>query len=275
MKKIFLVLLLTISFKVFSQPIVTFSLSNPRVNGNYFLYDLKATVAPGQKWRVASSNIRVDFSSTVTNALTVSADNPVLNANPNLSNSGSYQAMTTTSVNGGTAIGLNILILSSSFYSLNAGTYTLGTLRWNIVGAPFTNASMLFRVPPATFPSVVYDSLTQLSYTTGFNVQNPVVTDITATENQLPTEYNLFQNYPNPFNPATKIYYSIISPGNVVIKVYDSEGKEIVVLVNEQKAIGSYSVDFNADKYKLSSGIYFYKIQAGEFIDTKKMVLVK
>jgi len=275
MKKIIVLLLLIISMEVYSQPIVSFSLTNPRVSGNYFLYDLKATVAAGQKWRVASSNIRVDFTTTAPNVLSVSPDNPVINANINISNAGNYQPMTTTSVNGGTSIGLNILILSSNFYTFNSGTYTLGTLRWNIIGAPFTNASMLFRVPPSTFPSVVYDSLSQLTYSTGFSIQNPITTDIASLENQIPTEYNLFQNYPNPFNPTTKIYYSIISPGDVKIIVYDSNGKEIAILVNEQKAIGNYSVEFNSDKYKLASGIYFYKIQAGEFVDTKKMVLIK
>ncbi|MBX7047321.1 MAG: T9SS type A sorting domain-containing protein [Ignavibacteria bacterium] len=98
------------------------------------------------------------------------------------------------------------------------------------------------------------------------------------TENKvtaIPLEYKLSQNYPNPFNPTTKINYEIKNAGFVTLKIYDLLGREIVQLVNETKDAGRYSIDFNASKYMLASGIYFYRIKAGEFIDTKRMVLVK
>ena len=89
----------------------------------------------------------------------------------------------------------------------------------------------------------------------------------------IPNYYALKQNYPNPFNPSTKIEYYIPRAGNVRLIVYDITGREVAVLVNEYKNPGIYSVDFNASA--LSSGVYFYKIQSGEFIDIKKMVLLK
>jgi len=92
------------------------------------------------------------------------------------------------------------------------------------------------------------------------------------------TDFFLYQNYPNPFNPSTKIRFAIPFVGtglalSVQLKVYDILGNEIATLVNEEKAPGTYKVEFNATK--LSSGIYFYKLQAGNFKEVKKMVLVK
>ncbi len=86
-------------------------------------------------------------------------------------------------------------------------------------------------------------------------------------------DYNLDQNYPNPFNPTTNISYSIPSKSFVSISVHDILGKEVARLVNEQKEPGVYNVEFNADK--LTSGIYFYRIHAGNFIQTNKMILLK
>lgn len=88
-----------------------------------------------------------------------------------------------------------------------------------------------------------------------------------------PSNYSISQNYPNPFNPSTVINYSIPKQSNVSIKVYDILGTEVATLMNEEKAIGNYSVKF--DGSNLSSGLYFYKLQAGEFVGTKKMMLIK
>ena len=88
-----------------------------------------------------------------------------------------------------------------------------------------------------------------------------------------PIDFYLSQNYPNPFNPSTKINYSVPEYGLVTIKVYDVLGYEVATLVNKEQVAGSYEVDFNAAR--LSSGIYFYKLQSGSFIETKKMILLK
>lgn len=86
-------------------------------------------------------------------------------------------------------------------------------------------------------------------------------------------EFYLSQNFPNPFNPVTKIKYSIPNTNFVTLKVYDLLGNEITTLVNEENHSGVYEVKFNASN--LSSGAYFYQLKAGDFISTKKFVLLK
>jgi len=90
---------------------------------------------------------------------------------------------------------------------------------------------------------------------------------------EIPQRFSLFQNYPNPFNPSTKINYSISQTIIVTLKVYDLLGKEITTLLNEEKPIGNYEIEF--DGSNLSSGIYFYKMKAGNFSDTKKFILLR
>jgi len=92
-------------------------------------------------------------------------------------------------------------------------------------------------------------------------------------EEGVPTAYSISQNYPNPFNPTTTIRFSVPTQGNVRIVVYDALGKEVAVLVNSSYHQGNYSVEWNAGKY--SSGIYFYRIEAGSFNMVKKMILMK
>ncbi|MBX7041998.1 MAG: T9SS type A sorting domain-containing protein [Ignavibacteria bacterium] len=88
-----------------------------------------------------------------------------------------------------------------------------------------------------------------------------------------PAEYDLSQNYPNPFNPTTTIVYGIPADGNVTLKIYDNTGREIRTLVNELKSAGYYSVTFSAGD--LASGMYFYKLESGNFVTAKKMILMK
>lgn len=97
-------------------------------------------------------------------------------------------------------------------------------------------------------------------------------TDIAGDEISI-TDYNLSQNYPNPFNPKTVIGYQLPASGNVTVKVYDVLGKEIATLVNEFKPAGRYEVEFDATK--ISSGVYLYRLQAGEQSFTRKMTLIK
>jgi len=85
--------------------------------------------------------------------------------------------------------------------------------------------------------------------------------------------FALYQNYPNPFNPSTRINYSIPQKSKVQIIIYNGLGKEVAVLLDEEKDVGNYDVEFNASG--LPSGVYFYRLQAGDFIQTKKMVLMK
>ncbi|MBL8016896.1 MAG: T9SS type A sorting domain-containing protein, partial [Ignavibacteria bacterium] len=99
------------------------------------------------------------------------------------------------------------------------------------------------------------------------------ITGVNPVNNTVPEVYSLSQNYPNPFNPSTNIKFAIPQAGNVKMVVFDVLGREVVTLVNEFRQAGNYVVDFNASA--LSSGVYFYRIDAGNFTQTKKMLLVK
>ena len=94
-----------------------------------------------------------------------------------------------------------------------------------------------------------------------------------AVETDTPKEFKLFQNYPNPFNPSTTIAYQIPKEGFVTLKVYDVLGREIMTLVNENKQVGKYYVEFIANQ--LPSGAYFYRLNYGEFTQIIKMLLLK
>jgi len=96
---------------------------------------------------------------------------------------------------------------------------------------------------------------------------------VNTTSNRVPARFTLSQNFPNPCNPSTTINYQLPVTGFVRLKVYDVLGREIKTLVNIQQAPGTYSVTFNAEG--LSSGVYFYRLQAGSFVQTKKLVVVK
>jgi len=110
--------------------------------------------------------------------------------------------------------------------------------------------------------------LKQIDYDGSYEYSN-----IIEVEVGIPTKFSLEQNYPNPFNPTTTIYYSLPELSNVVLKVYDVLGNEITTLVNEEKQPGNYEVEFNGEN--LASGIYVYKLQARNFVEIKKMVLMK
>ncbi len=100
---------------------------------------------------------------------------------------------------------------------------------------------------------------------------------VDARENSiLPEKFELYQNYPNPFNPSTVISYQLSAPGNVVLKIFDVLGNEVATLIdNEWKEAGFHNYQLSIINYQLPTGIYFYKLQAGEFTSTKKFVLLK
>jgi hypothetical protein len=135
--------------------------------------------------------------------------------------------------------------------------------------------------------------ITILSYTNPSDSVNFTTASIIEAElspasaelinNLIPKNFQLEQNYPNPFNPTTRIRYSIPEASLATIKVYDMLGTEVATLVNEEQSAGNYEVDFSAkggstsggNDYNLASGIYFYKLQAGSFSETRKMILMK
>lgn len=172
-----------------------------------------------------------------------------------------------------TPSGIAILDSAGNFLRLitavtgNRGVYLLGNGRYLT-----TNGAGVHEVDSATgtlVRTVIAGSSFQY-----INAYNPgALLSNGNNGSEIPHGYSLEQNYPNPFNPTTGIKYKIPVSGYVKISVYDINGKEIAVLVNEIKSAGSYEVNFNAEGF--SSGVYFYKIEANGFSDYKKMVLVK
>ncbi len=192
--------------------------------------------------------------------------------------------------------------------------YSLGNSRCNYMWyrAEFTN-NVIFGQPSVRFYVNVYTGLNTLSYHTyhlnfgytkysysaqyyqatwdllGCEINGVVYGDTTiplgvnVINNSLPSNFSLSQNYPNPFNPQTKIKFSIpLSRGVtaeggrgvfVSLIIYDLLGREVTTLVNEELKPGTYEVDWDGSNY--SSGVYFYKLEAGDFTETKKMVLMK
>jgi hypothetical protein len=121
----------------------------------------------------------------------------------------------------------------------------------------------------------VYYRLKQIDYNGDISYSSEILVDL-----QTPNDFILYQNYPNPFNPTTSIKYAVSSLPDgkastqlVQLKVYDVLGNEVATLVNEEKSAGMYEVEFNATKF--ASGVYYYKLQAGDFVQMKKMILMK
>jgi hypothetical protein len=110
-----------------------------------------------------------------------------------------------------------------------------------------------------------------LFYTKTYDPATTVLVGI-KNESAIPTKFSLDQNYPNPFNPSTNISYSLPRPVEVSLKIFNALGQEVASIVNERKEVGYYQVTWNAN---VPSGIYFYRLRAGEFLETKKMILLR
>jgi hypothetical protein len=119
------------------------------------------------------------------------------------------------------------------------------------------------------------DSASALTPIGFYIIGQPVFSE--ESQNEIPEEFTLYQNYPNPFNPSTKIGFRISDGGFVSLKIYDVLGNEIATLVDEELTTGEYEVEFNTSsiKHQPSSGIYFYQFVAGNFNQTRKMILSK
>jgi N-acetylneuraminic acid mutarotase len=187
--------------------------------------------------------------------------------------------------------------IGSNIYLVGGSSGFSGGTSWNIYRYdPLTNQwtlSSQFSSKRAYMEDVIYQNKFYIlggvnEATAAVNLVEYIMDQTTdvETNSEVPNEFLLAQNYPNPFNPSTKIRYSIPSitfssssraesreVGLVTLKVYDILGNEVATLVNEEKPSGIYEVDFNASA--LSSGIYFYKLNASAFSETKKMTIIK
>ena len=162
-------------------------------------------------------------------------------------------------------------IYTGVYLSTNNGT------NWNAVNTGFpSNTNITIYSLAVNGPTLFAGASLDGNFPLGGVWKRPLSDMITAVDNNqnpLPSNYALSQNFPNPFNPTTTIKYSVPKAGLVTIKVYDILGREVTTLVNEQKTVGNYEVQFNAAK--LASGVYFYRMQAGDFVDIKKLLLLK
>jgi hypothetical protein len=126
---------------------------------------------------------------------------------------------------------------------------------------------------PRTFPAAYSFPLDTWKDGEKPEEQGPSGLDVNQLGNLIPKVYSLEQNYPNPFNPATTIRFSIPEAGTVNLSIYNLIGEKVADILNSELKSGSYEVSFDASA--LSSGVYFYTIEAGNFISTKKMILLK
>ena len=196
-------------------------------------------------------------------------------------NSGVYKSIdggnNWSSINNGLS-NLDIRVLAFDTFNsiLYAGTYGGGVFFSSDSGQSWTEINQGWQNAHVSDLSIGSAQNTNIIYASQYNegvwkyLHTP--TGIESNNQVIINNFVLFQNFPNPFNPITSIQYAISSRQVVKIKVYDVLGKEIATLVNEEKQPGEYEVEFHASA--LPSGVYFYQLRAGSFVETKKMILL-
>ncbi|MGH1363740.1 MAG: T9SS type A sorting domain-containing protein [Calditrichia bacterium] len=149
-------------------------------------------------------------------------------------------------------------------------------LRNSVVGSGYTqsndSSTLLRGTLGQTAVFTVSDSATTVAQGYWYQISRDIVTGI-EDQNLLPAEFELKQNYPNPFNPSTTILFSLPQAAEVQLTIYNVLGQEVGTLVDENLSAGTYEVRFEARG--LAAGLYFYRIQADRFVETRKMLLVK
>ncbi len=164
---------------------------------------------------------------------------------------------------------MNVMIFGNFDVSTqNASFSSSTTSKWYefFTGDSITVSSGTTQIPllPGEYRLYTSNKLPSLNF----------LTDV-KKEDSLPTQYALYQNYPNPFNPSTVISWQLAADSYVTLKVYDMLGREVATLVNEYKIAGKYNSQFSIRNSQLSSGVYFYTLKAGDFVQSKKMILLK
>lgn len=238
------------------------------------------TTNGGTNWTIGTLNVTGAF----VGAFAVSSDKQTFIASsstslPNIARStNGGTSFSTVNVGGGVTgycnmkwvPGTNVCYLTSNGGASGcAMKSTNGGLTWTVMSTA--------TITQFTHMDLVYVSGTVYAYavaTDGSVVK--LVDNIVGINNgntNIPSDYSLEQNYPNPFNPSTTINYSLPEASNVILKIYDVLGSEVMLVVNEHKSAGRYSAI--VDGSYLASGVYFYRLEAGNYTDTKKMTLLK
>jgi len=165
-------------------------------------------------------------------------------------------------------LGISLLVLDVGFTQHQISNSVISSGGYTITNA---NNILLSSVGEAFIENATNATQQQQS---GFwyVYQQTTITDV-EDEETIPTVFKLEQNYPNPFNPSTTIKFAVPERSNVLIKIYDILGSEVVTLVNEEMDAGWYQKSFDA--YSYSSGVYLFRMEAGNYISTKKMMLIK
>jgi len=174
----------------------------------------------------------------------------------------------------------------SNIFKASGKKYLNDSSAFDKINAPMTGLVELTGNAPLVYPlelnkieiqltgnKVQGESTSGTIYVDNLTLKYPVNISAVNDIKNTPVQFRLYQNYPNPFNPSTIVQYEVPKNGLVTIKVYDILGREVRTLVNQYQNKGRYEINFNASN--LSSGVYFYQLKAGEFINTKKMILLK
>jgi cyclophilin family peptidyl-prolyl cis-trans isomerase len=224
-------------------------------------------------WRVQANNGGNSSSFSEVRSFTTGIDVPILISPPdsavNVSTNPTFEWIP---VNGAISYTLQVSIFGS-FINFVVNQPGITSTSYSVNGLE-ENKKLFWRVRAAT---ATYEGM----FSQVFRFTTGSASSVNESNNLY--TYNLEQNYPNPFNPTTLINYQLEKPGFVTISIYNMLGMEIARLVNEEKSAGSYEIEFSAiggsvtsgNVLNLPSGVYFYRIQSGEFIETKKMVLMK
>ncbi len=252
--------------------VIAFAVSGTNIFAGTYSSGVFLSTNDGSNWTEANSGLMGNHIPSLTfydiNVFAGSNDGVFLSTN----NGSNWTAagLQDTLVSALTVFGPNLFAGTSDILG-NSGSVFLSTnngINWTDVNSGLPNTGVL---------ALTISGTNLFAGTAGSGVwRRPLSEMITGVEDHnsdIPYQFILSQNYPSPFNPSTKIKYSVPQSATVTIKVFDILGNEIETLVNEEKTTGTYEITWYA--VNLPSGIYFYKLQAGSFVETKKTILLK
>jgi hypothetical protein len=163
-------------------------------------------------------------------------------------------------------------IVPTGLMIVNSESMFSQTLFSDMVAHPDQSIGMSMTMVKRENPGTFQERITLLG-DPALIIKHPIVSSVNTPKNGTPLGFELLQNYPNPFNPTTKIQFTIVNRQLTIVKVFDLVGRKVATLVNEVKEPGTYTVQF--DGSVLASGVYLYRLQAGDFVQMKRMLLVK